>query len=84
MQITWEPHSSDPCVKLKIQILIQSVSCRCPKIVRHSDPILMLISTFGIHLEPGCESHGQIIHYCTAENVQKTSYSFALFLDEFL
>ena len=26
---------------------------------------------FGIHIEPGCKSHEQIIHYRTAENVQK-------------
>ena len=26
----------------------------CPKIVRHCDPISLLINTFGIHLEPGC------------------------------
>ena len=37
---------------------------------RYSDPISLLISTFGIHLEPGCKSHSQIIHYRTAKNVQ--------------
>ena len=31
----------------------------------------LLINTFGIHLEPGCKSHGQIIHYRIAKNVQK-------------
>ena len=29
------------------------------------------MNTFGIHLEPGCKSHEQIIHYRTAKNVQK-------------
>ena len=42
-----------------------------PKIVCHCDPISLLINTFGIHLEPGCKSHKQIIHYRTAKNVQK-------------
>ena len=41
------------------------------KIVRQSDPILLKINTFDIHLEPGCKSHGQIIHYRIAKNVQK-------------
>ena len=27
------------------------------KIVRHCDPISLLINTFGIHLEPGCKSY---------------------------
>ena len=45
------------------------MSWGCPKIVRHCDPILLLINTFGIHLEPGCKSHEQIIHYHTAKNV---------------
>ena len=35
------------------------------------DPISLLINTFGIHLEPACKSHGQIIHYLTAKNVPK-------------
>ena len=39
--------------------------------VRYSDPILLVISAFGIHLEPGCRSRGQIIHYPTAKNVQQ-------------
>ena len=43
----------------------------CPKIVRPSDLISLLIHTFGIHLEPGCKSHGQINHYRTDKNVQK-------------
>ena len=50
---------------------MHSISRGCPKIVRHSDPILLLINTFDIHLQPGCKSHGQIIHYRTAKNVQK-------------
>ena len=53
------------------------------KIVRQSDPILLMINTFNIHLEPGCKSHGQIIHYHTAKDSPKTSDSFALFLNEF-
>ena len=66
-----EPLCSDPCARLKIQIPMHSISWGCPKIVRHCDPILLLINTFGIHLQPGCESHEQIIHYRTAKNVPK-------------
>ena len=84
MQITSEPFCSDACARLKIQIPMHSISLGCPKIVRHCDPISLLINTFGIHLELGCKSHEQIIHYRTAKNVPKTSDSFALFLDEFL
>ena len=43
----------------------------CPKLVRYCDPKSLLINTFGIHLEPGCKSHEQIIHYRTAKNVKK-------------
>ena len=71
MQITSEPLSSDPCARLKTQIPMHSISWRCPKIVRHSDPISLLIITFGFHLAPGCKSRGQIIYYRTAKNVQK-------------
>ena len=46
---------------------------RVPKIVSHSDPVSLLISTFGIHLEPGCKSHEQIVHYLTAKNVKKAT-----------
>ena len=71
MQITSEPLFSDPCARLKIQIPMHSISWGRPKIVRHCDPISLLINTFGIHLEPGRKSHEQIIHYRTAKNVQK-------------
>ena len=71
MQIMSEPLCSDPCTRLKIQIPMHSISWGCPKIVCHSDPSSLLINTFDIHLEPGCKSHGQIIHYHTAKNVQK-------------
>ena len=71
MQIASEPLSSDSCARLKTQIPMHSISWECPKIVRHCDPVSLLISTFDIHLEPGCKSHGQIIHYHTAKNVQK-------------
>ena len=66
-----EPLISDPCARLKTQMPMHSISWGCPKIVSHSDPISLLINTLGIHLEPGCESHGQIIHYRTAKNVPK-------------
>ena len=79
MQITSEPLSSYPCARLKTQIPLHSISWGCPKIVRHSDPISLLISTFGIRLEPGCKSHGQIIHYRTAKNVQKQATVFLYF-----
>ena len=50
---------------------MHSVSWGCPKIVSHCDPISLLLNTFGIHLEPGCKRHEQIIHYRTAKNVKK-------------
>ena len=59
------PFFSDPCARLKIQIPMHSISWGCPRIVRHCDPILLLINTFAIHLEPGCKSHEQIVHYLT-------------------
>ena len=71
MQITSEPLCLDPCARLKIQIPMHSISWGCPKILCHCDPIWLLINTFGIHLQPGCKSHEQIIHYRNAKNVQK-------------
>ena len=71
MQVTSEPLCSDPSARLKIQIPMHSISWGCLKKVRHCDSISLLINIFGIHLEPGCESRGQIIHYRTAKNVQK-------------
>ena len=59
-----------------------SISWGCPKIVHQSDPVSLLISTFSIHLEPGCKSHGQIIYYCTANNVQKQATVFLYFQTE--
>ena len=54
---------------------MHSISWGCPKIVRHCDPISLLINTFGIHLEPEYKSHEQIIHYRAEKkkkkNVQK-------------
>ena len=50
MQIMPEPLSSDPCARLKIQIPMHSISWGCPKIVRHCDPVSLLINTFDIHL----------------------------------
>ena len=44
------------------------------------NPFLLLISTFGIRLEPGCKSHGQIIRYQTAENAPKQATVFLYFL----
>ena len=70
MQITSESLCTDPCAWLKIQIPMHSISWGCPKVVRHCDPILLLVNTFGIHLESGCKCHKQIIHYRTAKNVQ--------------
>ena len=71
MQIKSEPLCSDPCARLKIQISMRSISWGCSKIVRHCDPISLLINTFGIHLEPGCKSNDQIINDRTAKNVHK-------------
>ena len=82
MQITSEPLCSDPCTRLKIQISMHSISWGCPKIVRHCDPISLLITTFGIHLEPECKSHEQIIHYRTAKNVQKQATVLLYFSDQ--
>ena len=49
--MTWEPLSSYPCTRLKTQIPMHSISWGCPKIVRHSHSISLLICTFGIHPE---------------------------------
>ena len=73
MQITSEPLCSHPCTRLKIQIPMHSISWGCPKIVRHCDPISLLINTFDIHLEPGCKSHEQIIYYHAAKKCPKTN-----------
>ena len=70
MQITSEPLCSDPCARLKIQISMHSISWGCPQLVRHCDPISLLINTFGIHLQPGWKSCEQIVHYHTAKNVK--------------
>ena len=82
-QITSEPLCSDPSAKLKIQIPMHSISWGCPKIVCHYDPISLLINTFGFHLEPGCKSHKQIIHYRSAKCVQKQATLLLFFLYEF-
>ena len=47
------------------------VNTAAQKIVRRCDPISLLINTFGIHLEPGCKSHEQIIHHRTVKSVHK-------------
>ena len=70
MQLTSEPLCSDPYARLIIQIPMHSINWGCPKIVRHCDPISLLINTFGIHRQPGCKSHEQLIHYRTAKDVQ--------------
>ena len=76
MQITSEPLCSDPCARFKIQIPIQSISLGCPRIVRQCDPISLQINIFGIHLEPGCKSHGQIIYYLTAKKESQNKQQF--------
>ena len=43
-----EPLSSDTRARLKTQIPMHSISWGCPKILRQSDPNLLLISTNGI------------------------------------
>ena len=63
---------------------MHSVSGGCPEIVRHSHPISLLISTLGIHLELGCKSRDQSIHYRTAKKCPKTSEFLSLILDEIL
>ena len=75
MQIASEPLSSDLRARL---ISMHSTSWGgCPKIVRHSDPSSLLISTLA-HFEPGCKSRGQIIHYRTAKNLQKQTTVLSL------
>ena len=54
-----------------VQTPLHSIRFGYPKIVRHCDPISLLINTFGIHFEPGCKNHGQIIHYRTAKKCPK-------------
>ena len=75
MQITTEPRCSDPCAMLKIQIPMHSISWGCLKIVCRCNPV-SLLTHLASHLEAGCKSHGQIIHYRTAENVQKQATVF--------
>ena len=70
MQITTEPLCSDPCAMLKIQIPMHSISWGCLKIVCRCNPV-SLLTHLASHLEAGCKSHGQIIHYRTAKNVTK-------------
>ena len=79
MQITSEPHCSDPCARLKIQIPMHSISWGCLKIVRHCDSISLLINTFGIHLDPGYKSYEQIIDYRAEKNVQIQAIVFLYF-----
>ena len=50
------------------------------KIVCHCAPVSLLINIFGIHLEPGCKSHEQIIYYRTAKNVPKQATVLLYFL----
>ena len=57
----------------------QSGGGGCPKIVRHSDPITLLINTFGIHLEPGRKTRGKINSLPHCEECPKTSHRFSLF-----
>ena len=86
MQITSDPLSSDPFTKLKIQIPMHSISWGCPRKVRHSDPISLLISTFGIHLEPGCKGHVKVTvksFHIALLKMSQNKRKFALFLDEF-
>ena len=64
---------------------MHSISWGCPKIVRHSDPVSLLISTFGINLLLGCKSHDQIIHYRTAKvSKHKRQFFVCVFLDKFV
>ena len=84
MRITSEPLCSDPRARLKIQIPLHSISWGCPKIVRHSDPISLLISTFDIlSLEVKDMVKSFIITLLKCQK-KKTSDSFSLFLGEFL
>ena len=76
---TLELLCSDPWARLKTQIPMHSINWGCPKIVFHSDPVSLLISTFCFHLEPGCKSHDQIIHYRTAKDVQEQATVFLHF-----
>ena len=51
-----------------------------PKIVPHSDPISLLISTFGIHLQPGYKSHSQVNHYRLLKSSKnKRHFSLSIF-----
>ena len=79
MQITSEPLFSDPCARLKIRIPMHSISWGCPEIVRHCDPISLLINSFGIHLERVFKRHEQIIDYRNDKNVLKKATVFLYF-----
>ena len=67
-----------------VQIRKHSISWGCPHNCPFSPPpiphpVSLLISTFGIHLEPGCKSHGQTIHFHAAKSAQNQATSFLSF-----
>ena len=64
-----------------------SISWGCQKSPPPPGPISLVISTFCIHLEPGCESPDQIIHFHMAKSnkcPQKRREIFSLVLAQFL
>ena len=75
---------SGTCARLKIRIPMHSISWRCPKIVRHCDPISLLITHLASTLSLDVKVMDKSFIIALLKMSQKTSDSFALFLDEFL
>ena len=42
------------------------------------DPVSLPLNTFGIHLEPGCKNHGQLIHYTGLDLMEQLDMLWAL------
>ena len=77
--LSLEPLALDSYARLKTQILMHSISWKCPKIVCLSGQVLLLIAAFAIHLEPGRKINGKIIHFHAAEHDQKeATFCFVL------
>ena len=84
MQITSEPLCSDTCACSKHRNPCNPSAGGVPKYFANLIQIYCLLAhNYGIHLKPGCKSHGQIIHYRAAKNVPKQSI-FCLYLDDIL
>ena len=71
MQITSEPLCSDLCARLKIRVPMHSISWRCPKIVRHCDPVSLLITHLASILSLDVKVMDKSFIIALLKNVQK-------------